>query len=77
MGSQTQYASIVHFDNSKGYGFAKLHHAPQEGRQVIIHHSEVEGEGYVSLYAGDELMLEVCEVEGKLRGRNIRVRRFV
>ena len=73
MGSR--YAEVVRFNNAKGYGFAQLEHST-DGRHVLIHHSEFDAEGYVAVYPGDRLVLDVYENGDKLCGRHIRRRSF-
>ncbi len=43
------------FNNSKGYGFITT----EEGKDVFVHHSEIQGEGYKSLDEGQEVEFEV------------------
>jgi len=43
------------FDNSKGYGFISR----SSGKDVFVHHSAIQGEGYKSLEEGQEVQFEV------------------
>ena len=43
------------FSNQKGYGFI----TPEEGNDVFVHHSAIQGEGYKSLEEGQEVEFEV------------------
>lgn len=43
------------FSNQKGYGFI----TPEEGEDVFVHHSVIQGEGYKSLDEGQEVEFEV------------------
>ena len=44
------------FDNSKGYGFI----APENGgKDVFVHHTAIQGEGYKSLNEGDRVQFNV------------------
>ena len=47
------------FSDSKGYGFI----SQDEGPDVFVHHSNIEGEGFRTLEEGQEVEFEV--VEGK------------
>ncbi|MCM8776525.1 MAG: cold shock domain-containing protein [Candidatus Omnitrophica bacterium] len=43
------------FSNQKGYGFIAL----DSGRDVFVHHSAIQGDGYKTLSEGEEVELEV------------------
>jgi CspA family cold shock protein len=43
------------FSNHKGYGFI----TPEEGKDVFVHHSAIQGEGYKSLDEGQEVEFEI------------------
>ena len=43
------------FNNQKGYGFI----TPEEGKDVFVHHTAIQGEGYKSLEEGQEVEFEV------------------
>lgn len=43
------------FSNQKGYGFITT----ESGKDVFVHHSEIQGEGYKSLDEGQEVELEI------------------
>lgn len=43
------------FNNQKGYGFISL----ESGKDVFVHHSAIQGEGYKSLEEGQEVEFEV------------------
>ncbi len=43
------------FNNAKGYGFI----GREDGTDVFVHHSGIQGEGYKSLNEGDEVEFEV------------------
>ena len=49
--------TVKWFNESKGFGFI----ATEEGGDVFVHYSEIEGEGHKSLYEGEEVMLEVVD----------------
>lgn len=46
---------IKWFSNQKGYGFI----TPESGKDVFVHHSAVQGEGYKSLEEGQEVEFEI------------------
>ena len=43
------------FSNQKGYGFI----TSEEGKDIFVHFSGIEGDGYKSLNEGDEVSFEV------------------
>ena len=43
------------FSNQKGYGFI----TPEEGNDVFVHHSAINGEGYKTLDEGQEVEFEI------------------
>ena len=43
------------FNNSKGYGFI----TPEDGKDVFVHHSAIQGEGYKSLEEGQEVEFDI------------------
>jgi CspA family cold shock protein len=47
--------SVKWFDTKKGYGFIKQ----PEGEDVFVHYSGIEGDGFKSLRAGEEVEFEI------------------
>ena len=45
------------FSNQKGYGFI----TPENGNDVFVHHSVIQGEGYKSLNEGQEVEFEITQ----------------
>lgn len=45
------------FSNQKGYGFI----TPENGKDVFVHHSAIQGDGYKSLDEGQEVEFEIKE----------------
>ena len=43
------------FSNQKGYGFI----ATESGKDVFVHHTAIQGEGYKTLQEGQEVEFEV------------------
>ncbi len=58
------------FDENKGLGIIK----ENSGREVTVHYSDIEGEGYRSLSEGDRVEFETVESSGGFRA--IKVRRL-
>ena len=49
--------TVKWFSNQKGYGFI----TPEEGNDVFVHHSEIQGEGYKSLEEGQKVEFEITD----------------
>ena len=50
--------SVKWFSNRKGYGFI----TPEDGsKDVFVHHSGIQGEGYKSLEEGQEVDFEIAQ----------------
>ena len=49
--------TVKWFDNSKGFGFISR----ENGSDVFVHHSEIQGEGYKSLDEGQSVQFEVTQ----------------
>ncbi len=49
--------TVKWFSNQKGYGFI----TPENGKDVFVHHSEIQGEGYKSLEEGQKVSFEVAD----------------
>ncbi|MBL7070167.1 MAG: cold-shock protein [Candidatus Omnitrophica bacterium] len=49
------------FSNQKGYGFITL----ESGKEVFVHHTAIDGEGYKTLAEGQEVE---CEIEQGPKG---------
>ena len=47
--------TVKWFNDQKGYGFITV----EGGKDVFVHHSAIEGEGYKSLAEGDRVSFEI------------------
>jgi cold shock protein len=47
--------SVKWFSDQKGYGFI----TPENGKDVFVHHSSIQGEGYKSLAEGQQVEFEI------------------
>ena len=45
------------FNNQKGYGFI----TPENGADVFVHHTAIQGEGYKSLEEGQAVQFEITQ----------------
>ena len=43
------------FNNQKGYGFI----TPESGKDVFVHHSAIQGDGYKTLEEGQDVEFEI------------------
>lgn len=59
--------TVKWFSNQKGYGFI----TPEEGQDVFIHHSEIQGEGYKSLEEGQAVEFEIAEGPKGEQAKNV------
>jgi len=49
--------NVKWFDNAKGFGFISR----ENGNDVFVHHSAIQGEGYKSLEEGQSVQFEVTK----------------
>ncbi|MDD5504819.1 cold-shock protein [bacterium] len=47
--------TVKWFDNGKGYGFI----TPESGKDVFVHHTAIQGEGYKSLNEGQKVEFDI------------------
>lgn len=45
------------FDNKKGYGFV----TPESGKDVFVHHTAIQGDGYKTLQEGEEIEFDIVQ----------------
>jgi len=57
------------FSESKGYGFIER----EDGEDVFVHYSAIEGSGFRVLYEGQEVEFEVVKGEKGLQSANVKV----
>jgi CspA family cold shock protein len=53
----TEKGTVKWFNESKGFGFI----AKEDGGDVFVHFSEIEGEGFKTLVEGDAVEFEVTD----------------
>lgn len=49
--------TVKWFNAQKGYGFI----SPESGKDVFVHHSEIQGDGYRTLEEGQAVEFEITE----------------
>ncbi len=59
--------TVKWFSNQKGYGFI----TPEEGKDVFVHHSEIQGEGYKTLEEGQAVEFEIIDGEKGEQAKNV------
>ena len=61
--------TVKWFNNQKGYGFI----AGEEGQDLFVHHSSIQGDGYKSLNEGDKVEFEVGQGQKGPQAQNVHV----
>jgi CspA family cold shock protein len=56
------------FNENKGYGFI----TQDSGKDIFVHYSQIQGEGYRSLSEGDVVEFEVVEGDKGLQATNVK-----
>ena len=59
--------TVKWFNNQKGYGFI----AGEEGSDLFVHHTAIQGEGYKSLNEGDTVEFEVGQGQKGPQAQNV------
>ena len=57
------------FDPKKGFGFV----VNDEGKDVFVHYTSIDGEGFRCLKTGETVEYEQLDSEKGLQGRNVRI----
>lgn len=55
------------FNNAKGFGFIQQ----EEGEDVFVHYSAIEGDGYKSLKDGQDVVFEIVKGPKGLQAQNV------
>ena len=61
--------TVKWFDAKKGYGFI----AGEDGKDVFVHYSNIDGEGYRTLKDGAEVEYELFECDKGVRARAVKL----
>ncbi len=59
--------TVKWFNPKKGYGFL----TSEDGKEVFVHFSSIQGEGFKSLREGDEVEFEITEGEKGEQATNV------
>lgn len=60
--------SVKWFDTKKGYGFI----VGPEGKDVFVHYSSIEGDGFRSLHEGDRVEYDLVETAKGLAAAHVK-----
>lgn len=63
-----QRGTVKWFSREKGWGFIRL----QSGDEIFVHHSDIEGDGFVSLEDDETVEFTIEEMEKGPRARHVR-----
>ncbi len=59
--------TVKWFNDKKGYGFI----TPEEGNDVFVHHTAVQGEGFKTLREGQSVEFEITQGEKGEQASNV------
>ena len=59
--------TVKWFSNQKGYGFI----TPESGKDVFVHHSEIQGDGYKTLEEGQAVEFEIVDGAKGEQAKNV------
>lgn len=59
------------FDSKKGFGFIK---GPSEGKDIFVHYTSIEGDGFRSLKNGESVEFELIESAKGLQAQHVKAR---
>lgn len=60
--------TVKWFNTTKGYGFVTA----EDGTDVFVHHSDIQGEGFKTLDEGDSVEFEITQGEKGPKAANVR-----
>lgn len=64
--------TVKWFDSKKGFGFIK---GDQEGQDIFVHYTSIEGDGFRSLKNGEPVEYELVESEKGPQAKHVRPQR--
>lgn len=60
--------TVKWFNDTKGFGFIRS----DEGQEVFVHHTEIQGEGHRTLHEGERVEFEVQEGDKGPKATNVK-----
>ncbi|RKZ30965.1 cold-shock protein [bacterium] len=60
---------VKRFDEKKGYGFIETEES--EGKDVFVHYSDIQGDGFKTLVPGEEVEFDLIESDKGLKAVNV------
>ena len=67
--AERESGTIKWFNESKGYGFISR----EEGNDVFVHHTAITGDGYRTLYDGQQVEFDLTQGQKGLQAQNVTV----
>jgi len=61
--------TVKWFDSKKGFGFIQ---GDEEGKDIFVHYSSIEGEGFRALKDGESVEYELVQSDKGLQAQNVR-----
>ncbi|MHC4442016.1 MAG: cold-shock protein [Planctomycetota bacterium] len=61
--------TVKWFDSKKGFGFIL---GAEDGKDIFVHYTNIEGEGFRSLKDGEAVEFEMVESDKGLQAQNVR-----
>ena len=61
--------TVKWFDSKKGFGFIL---GAEEGKDIFVHYTNIEGEGFRSLKDGESVEFDMVESDKGLQAQNVR-----
>lgn len=59
------------FNDAKGYGFIRLDDESNGSKDIFVHYTEIDKQGYKSLQEGQPVDFELAETPKGLQARNV------